>query len=177
MLPQLTPVNWAIIIGTVVSSATLLLVSFDLYLSHFKTKRSEVSLRVSQARTEYIKYRNNETNFNLPCNFVNTGKRSAVIRAKAVKLRFEPSGEVLEWSDLQGIDPQDPYVATKHIDNHSVPAESTVEATLKFGTRDAELVETKIEDSERLGITYFVDVEDNEGHYDIELEHTFDLSD
>ena len=176
MLPSFTTVEWAIILGGLVSSATLIFVFLDFYWSHIQTKRSDISIRPSTSRESNHNSSYNKNTVRSPCTLVNDGKRSGVIRAKECDIILYTSGKEYSWSGMQEMDEhQRPFVTIDHLENRSVPANSTIEASVKFGTRNVERLNSSIEDAESIELNVTVDVEDNVGHYQIQYSDEIEL--
>ncbi|NIB99386.1 hypothetical protein [Halobacterium sp. R2-5] len=176
MIPSFTTVEWAIIGGGVVSSATLVFVFLDFYWSHIVTERSNISIRKSLSRESNHNSTGSKSRIYSPCTLANEGKRSGVVRAKNARLRFEPSGTEFTWEEMEELESnQTPYMKIQGLDNNSVPADSTVEASVRFGTRSIERLNSLMESQESIMISGVIDVEDNQGHYQIDYADKIEL--
>lgn len=175
MIPTFTPVEWAIIASGAFSLATLVFVVLDLYWSHIATKRSDISIRPSSSRNSSHYSRDNR--ISSPCTLINEGERSGVVRAKDANIRLEPSGSEFSWREMQEMESSSPPLVTiDHLDNHSVSANSTLDATVKFYARGTEKLHSLMEDGDSLEISATIDVEDNVGQYQIQYSDEIDLN-
>jgi len=190
MFPDFSPVDWAIVIGTIVSSATLIVVSFDFYWSYIATKRSDISARVSSFREPTARTNGNRSEIYSPCTLANEGEhsgvvhgaalaleadtlanegeRSGVVRAQEADIQFEPSGEELQWAEMKNTEERRGVVVSiDHLDNRSVSPHSTAEARLKLNARRFDPVIDLMDEEEAIQIQFQIHAEDNEGHYEV----------
>ena len=178
MIPSFTTVEWAIIVGGVVSSITLIFVFLDFYWSHIVTEKSDVSVRSSASRDSYISPLPEQYRVESLCTIANEGNRSAVVRASKADIRFEPSGTELPWEEMKEIvSDKKPSLKIKQIENNSISGDSTVEGTIEFSTHGIERLNSLIESQESITLDVVINVEDNEEHYQIDYSDKVELND
>ncbi|QKY18312.1 hypothetical protein [Halorubrum sp. CBA1229] len=110
-----------------------------------------------------------------PATLANEGERSAVIRIKGAKIRFEPSGTEFSWEELQTLE-NVPRLKLNHLDNNSLTANSTDEVAISFKTGHNQTLESLFLDEDEFHIDAIIDIEDNVDHYEIEYSDRVEFS-
>lgn len=169
IIPVLTPVEWAIIIGAVISTITLLIVFLDFWITHLKTKRSSVNIDEYEQKEADLT-RGNETRYlgSVYYKISNSGERSAVISDIDIELT-----DLIGSHDKEKVEFDNRMAGDVNVNSELKP-ESTYRISPTFEIEASDF--RVLLESKEATVRVTLGIEDNIGAYDSSQESVVKLS-